>query len=240
MSDNNTKNAATHITVSPQEIVSKTLRYWYILAAVVVLSLVITTIYTLVYVTPMYKSTAKLYIVNKESEHITTTDFSLSYYISQDFAEIIAASPDILGPVSSDVGNRYSVTALKNCITVTKPEATRIIEISALTPSAADSKKIVDSICKHSEVYLLDEFGLDQVKVICEGNLPAAPTSPNLTNNLVYAFLIAVVGFELVIILNLIFNNKISTAADIEKYLDLNILATIPYNSIRSKVKTKL
>lgn len=219
------------------DVISENIKRWYIVVGTVIISLIITLIYTIWFVTPLYKSTAKLYIINKQTEQITSSDFSISSYISFDFAEIVVDTP-IMKQVSAELDNKYSVATLKKHVSVRKPDNTRIIEITASTPNATDSKRIVDSICKISEAELVELMGLDRIRIISEGEVPSAPFTPNLKNNILFALIISLAISEIVIIINYILNNKISSSKDVEKYLDLSILGTIPYN--HGKAKSKL
>lgn len=218
------------------DVISENIKRWYIVVCAVIISLIITIIYTLRFVTPLYKSTAKLYIINKQTEQLTSSDFSISSYISFDFAEIVVDTP-IMKQVSAELDNKYSVATLKNYVSVSQPDNTRIIEITASTPNATDSKKIVDSICKISEAELVELMGLDRIKIISEGEVPSEPFTPNLKSNILFAIIISLAISEIVIIFNYMLNNKISSSKDVEKYLDLNILATIPYNYGKAKSK---
>ena len=218
------------------DFILESLKRWYVIIGAIIVCLIVSFIYTIAFVTPTYTSTAKVYIINKQSESITSSDFSISTYLSNDFAEIIVDTP-ILKQVSEELNGKYSVGILKSCVKVVKPENTRIIEVTAETPVPEDSKKIVDTICKISEKKLVDIMGLDRVTLIKEGDVASKPSSPNLMRNLIFASLFAFLIAELAIAINYIFNNKISSTSDIEKFLDINVLATIPYNQTKAKNK---
>lgn len=224
-----------NVTIS--DLIFESLRRWYFIVSAVVVALLITVIYTLNFMTPMYTSHAKILVLSKQTgNQLTSTDFSISTYLSNDFAEIIIDNP-VLEPTSEDLDGKYSVSSLKGIVSVNKPENTRIIEISASTPVPEDSKAIVDSVCENAKETLVDLMNLDSIEILTKGNIPASPSSPNLSYNLVIAFLVAFLISELAIALNFIYNNKISSPEDIQKYLGLNVLATIPYNHSKNKGK---
>ena len=223
--------------ISITALILESIKRWYIILAAIIVGIVITTIYTLGFVTPLYTSTAKLFILSRQSsEYYTSADFNISTYLSNDFAEIIADSA-VLDSVAKDTGNKYSVGYLKSAINVSKPENTRILEISVKTPKPKDSKMIVDSICENAKETLVEIMELDGVKIIKKGEVAKNPSSPNLSNNMIFASIIAFFIAEVGIAINFAFNNKISSANDIDKYLDLNVLAVIPYNVAKGKSK---
>ena len=224
-----------NITVS--DLIFESLKRWYFIVGAIVAALLITFIYTSNFMTPMYTSRAKILVLSKQTgNQYTSTDFSISTYLSNDFAEIIVDTP-VLEPTSEDLDGKYSVNSLKGIVSVNKPENTRIIEISARTPVPEDSRAIVDSVCKNAKETLVDLMNLDSIEILTKATTPTSPSSPNLSYNLVIAFFAAFLISELVIALNFIYNNKISSPDDIQKYLGLNVLATIPYN--HSKIKGK-
>lgn len=224
-----------NVTIS--DLIFESLRRWYFIVSAVVVALLITVIYTLNFMTPMYTSRAKILVLSKQTgNQLTSTDFSISTYLSNDFAEIIIDNP-VLEPTSEDLNGKYSVNSLKGIVSVNKPENTRIIEIAASTPVPEDSKAIVDSVCENAKETLVELMDLDSIEILTKGNTPTSPSSPNLSYNLVIAFLVAFLISELAIALNFIYNNKISSPEDIQKYLGLNVLATIPYNHSKNKGK---
>ncbi len=210
---------------------------WYIIVAVITVSVIATAIYTVSFVTPKYTSSAKLIILSRQTdEYFTSADFSISTHISNDFAEIIADTP-VLELVAKDLNNKYSVGYLKSIVSINKPENTRLIEISVSTPDAKESKRIVDSICENAKEKLVEIMKLDSVEIIKRGEVAKTPSSPNLSNNMLFAAIIAFLITEIVIAVNFMFNSKVSSVEDVEKYLGLNVLAIIPYNPAKGKAK---
>lgn len=205
------------------------LKKWYILFAIVLTAFIAVTVYIKVMQTPIYASVARMYVVNKDSESITASDMSLSHYLSKDYAEIILDTP-ILSKVHNKLNGEVSIAQIKSSTTIKSIENTRILEIRAITPDPQISKKIVDSICEISQEELIEIMGLDRIKIIKEGTLSSVPANSNHTN-IISTVLLASTFFALFIIyLIYTLDNNLSSKEDVEKYLELNILATIPYN----------
>ena len=219
------------------DLVFVSIKRWYIIALVVVVSLILTALYTLSFVTPLYTSSAKIFVLSRQTEnYYTSADFNISTYLSNDIADIIVDTP-VLSGVYEETDKKYSINYLKSAVSVSKPKDTRIIEIKVSTPKAEDSKIIVDSICENAKEKLVEIMKLDSVEIIKKGTLPQKPSSPNLANSLISVGIIAFIIAEAIIVINYIFNNKVSSVTDIEKCLGLNVLATIPYNPTKNKVK---
>ena len=138
-----------------KELIFVALGKWYIFCTMLCAFVFVSLIYTYFLVTPLYDSTGKLYITNKTSDNITTGDLSISLYLANDYVNLIVDRA-VLDEVSRDLNNKYSYAQLRSAITITNPENTRFLEITARTPSAEDSKKIVDSVCKVSQEKLVE------------------------------------------------------------------------------------
>ena len=207
-------------------------RYWKIFLSIFLACFLGLVFYYFYLTTPMYQSTAKLYIINKTSDfnQLTSTDLSISTYLTRDFTEILQDEV-VLSEVAEDLSNKYSASEIKNFLNIIPAENTRIIEISVISPDAHDSKQIADSICRISQDKLVEIMGLDRVKIIRQGNLPQKPSSPNLEtslwNSTIFSLLITLASAFLI----LICDNKLSSSEDVEEFLGINILTTIPYTS---------
>ncbi len=223
-------------TVDFTELLILAVKRWFIVVPILVISLLLSFIYSTFIATPMYDSTAKLYVVNKETQVVNSADFSISTYLTNDFTEIIGDMV-VLEEVAEDIGNKYDVNTLKGFIQVSQPENTRIIEIRVRSPKAEDSKKIADSICRISQDKLVDVMGFDRINIIRDGSLEKNPSSPSTPLNLIYALAFGIIVSAIIVIAIYLTDNKISTQQDVEKYLNLNVLASIPYNQSKQKPK---
>ena len=232
---NNTQAPVILKSISLSSFFSTVLRYWKILLSVFCACFISLSFYYLYLTTPMYTSTAKLYITNKSSDlnQITSTDFNISTYLTRDFAEILTDEV-ILSEVAEELSNEYSTSQIKKFINITPAENTRIIEVVVISPDAKASKQIADSICRISQDKLVEIMGLDRVKIIRNGNLPKAPSSPNLVSDIGNAFLFSLLIALATAFIILISDNKLSSCDDVTEFLDINILTTIPYTNHKS------
>jgi len=238
MEQNENVNSSTGISVL--ELLNKIIEKWYILAISVAVFLVSAFIYVQFFCTPMYSSTAKLFIFNTETaaQQQSTSEITISTYLARDYSELIA-DRTVLEEVIDNLKLDYSYSKLKNSIDIFNPDGTRILEISVKSDSAKLSKKIADEICKVSQEKIVDLMGIGRVNIISEGYIPANPSSPILSKYLLNALLISIVVAISIIFVLHITSDKIESPEDIEKYLNLSVLATIPYSSTSGAKKSK-
>ena len=229
MAEKNKENIFFEKSFSINELAIEAVKRWRILVFIIIIPILISVIYSLFIATPTYDSTAKLYVIDKNANNITTSELSVSTYLTKDFSEIIT-DRYILSRVAEDLGGNYSYGKIKRGLSVNIPQSTRIIEITCRTDNPKDSKKIVDSVCKVSQENLAELMGLDRITLISEGSLPTRKSTPNLRNNIAVAFLISILLSLVFVFVSYITNNKLTSSEDVKKYLDINILGTIPYN----------
>ncbi|MBE6750796.1 MAG: hypothetical protein E7560_06505 [Ruminococcaceae bacterium] len=222
------KQFLTLKSVTLAEIVREIVKKWYIILSMVLVSVTITAIYTFLFVTPEYVSSAKLYVTKKETNDMSSSDFSISTLLVNDFSNIIKDRV-VIEQVADALEDKYSYGYIRNSVSINNPESTRIIEIAVSTPSAKDSKLIADTICDISVEKITELIDLDRIKIIRKGTLPSSPSTPNVGKNLILAFLIGLSVSFCVVCLNYALNNKIASSSDVEKYLNLPVLGTVPY-----------
>lgn len=239
MSENKGSFSAFQKTIDIKQLIFESIQRWYIIAITLAVSVIIAFVYTKVFMTPLYSSVAKVMIFNKTTSSTTNDmELSTSTYLTRDFTEIIN-DKCILAPVAEALDNKYTHAQIKNFISVNNPSNTRIIEITATTPDAEDSQRIVNTICDVAKTEAVEIMGLDRINLISYGDVAKNPTSPILSRNLLTALLL---GFTLslgIVVVLYITDNKVSSAEDVEKYLGLSVLATIPYNNKNHNSKRK-
>lgn len=217
--------------INLEDLLFECVKKWYIVVITTLMTLIFATIYTFVLQTPMYSSTSKIMIFNKQQiASIADLELSSSIYLTRDFTEIIN-DKFILEDVSDALGNKYSASQIKSFIKINNPQNTRIIEITVLSPNAEDSKRIADSICDISQSKLVELMGLDRITTISYGSVAKTQSSPNVFNNLLLGFFLGLIISFCVVVILFAIDNKISNVQDIEKYVGLSVLATIPYNN---------
>lgn len=211
---------------------------WYILMILLIVCVLAAVIYSNFIATPLYDSTGKLYIMNKQSENISSSDLSVSIYLARDYEKLIVDKA-ILDEVSDELDNKYSYSQLKSAITVVNPEDTRFLEITVKTHDAADSKRIVDLLCEVSQEKTIELLGIDRIVIIRGGNISSVPSSPNISGNIMKSIFAAVIVFAGIVLLYCFLSDKINEPEDVEEYLDMRVLGNIPYNQNKKKAKFK-
>ena len=215
-------------TLNLQDLLEQFFHFWYAVIAIIAVCILTALFYTKLICTPLYDSTAKIYIGRTTDQKVTSTDFAISNYLARDYAELIADRA-VLAEVIDRLDLKMSVSALRGCITIDNPENTRIIEVKVRTADPRNSMQIAECVCEVSQDKIVELLNTDAVNIISDAYMPTAPSSPNLGRNLLLGGMVGIALSLLLLVLASFFNDKLRSVEDVEKYLGLSVLATIPY-----------
>ena len=171
---------------------------------------------TKIFITPVYSATSTMLVLTKETTLSSLADLQIGSQLTKDY-NILITSRTVLQDVVDELNLDMDYKALKGCITVDNPTETRILSITATSTDPEMAEKIIG-----------DKMEVTPPKIIEEGEVPTVKTSPNTKKNVMVG---ALAGFVLsagVIILLTLMDDTIKSEDDIEKYLGLTTLATIP------------
>lgn len=231
MSENNSLISNFQKNIDFKELFYETLNKWYILVSSIILAIVVAFVYSTVFITPKYNSTAKVIIIGQKAySSLSEMELSSSTLLTKDFTEIINDKL-ILSEVAERLDNKYTASQIKGFITIRNPQDTRVIEITALTPDAKDSKKIVDTVCEVAQEKIVDLMGLDRITIISKGDVAKNSSAPNIVENILMSIVIGgIIGFAIITYIY-VTSTKINSPEDIDKYVGISLLAVIPYNN---------
>lgn len=212
-----------------KELLFEVFRFKYVVLGIIIFALAVSFVYTEFFRTPVYTAVAKVHILDNQAVQENTSEISISTYLTRDYT-ILVTERIVLDEVISRLDLDMSYQALKNCVMTENPTNSRIIEISVTHNNANKAKQIANSICTVSKDVMSELLGSDRVNIVTAAEKPSSPSSPNMQTNLIIGFLAGVLVSFLFILLVHYRNDKISGSEDVQKYLGLCTLATIPYN----------
>ena len=185
---------------------------------------------TKMFVTPKYTSVTKLFVMTKNddtSASATYTDLQTGSMLTKDYMELVKSRP-VLEKTISKLKLDVTPEELAEMITTETPTDTRIMSISVTDDDPKEAKQIADTLRKAVSVQITEIMSADSVNTVEEGNLPTSPSSPNVKKNMMLGALLGLVISMGLIVLISILDDTVKTPDDVEKYLGLNVLTSIP------------
>lgn len=182
---------------------------------------------------PLYRSTAKLFIISKgSSDSLSTSAVSIASKTVGDCMRLVA-DDTIVDKTIENLGLSISTEDLKAKIKTSTPDAdtSLIIEVSVSDEDPQLACDIANELCRVSTTEVRDIMGLNQVNIASAAKPASKPYNLTFMST---AAKFGAVGFVftcLVLFVIFYFDDKIKTADDVEKYLGLTVLGVIPNTS---------
>lgn len=185
---------------------------------------------TKMFVVPEYQSVTKIFVLSQENgNYLTSTDLQLSSYLTKDYAELIK-SRTVAEEVIERLELELSPEGLMGMVSVQIKSDTRVVAIVVKNRDPELAQQLANEVREVSAKQIVDVMGVQAVNVVDEANLPQSPSGPNVTKNMfmgaAWGILIAV---ALILFLHLS-DDTIKSTDDVERYLGLTVLASIPVN----------
>ena len=201
-------------------------KIWVILLALIIGSGA-AVLYSKVVLTPQYTSTSMVYILSKETTLTSLADLQIGSQLTKDY-RVVATSRPVLQEVIDTLTLDMEYKELKKKLVLDNPSDTRVLSISIEDPDPARAKAIVDSVAKISSTHIGDIMEMTPPKIIEDGIVSDEMSSPHVKRNAAMGGLVAGFIVCFLIVLQVILNDTIRTEEDVEKYLQLSILAAVP------------
>ena len=214
-------------------------RIWIVISVGIACAL-LAGIITKVFITPMYTSTTKLYVINKQNSenNITYTDLQTGNLLTNDYI-IQVKGTKVLSQVISELNLTDTEDELASRITVSNPENSRFIVISVSDKDPVVAQQIASCVAEVSSDVVKEVMDLEKVNVAEEANLPLEKSSPNLKKNVLLGGAAGVFVSLLLIVVLYLLNDRIRTPEDVKRYLGLNTLGQIPVLESSGNTKRK-
>lgn len=214
-------------------------RIWIVISVGIACAL-LAGIITKVFITPMYTSTTKLYVINKQNSenNITYTDLQTGNLLTNDYI-IQVKGTKVLSQVISELNLTDTEDELAPRITVSNPENSRFIVISVSDKDPVVAQQIASCVAEVSSDVVKEVMDLEKVNVAEEANLPLEKSSPNLKKNVLLGGAAGVFVSLLLIVVFYLLNDRIRTPEDVKRYLGLNTLGQIPVLENSGNTKRK-
>lgn len=179
---------------------------------------------------PAYKSTTRIYVVNRqqgENPTLTNQDLQAGSYLVKDYKEIIL-SQDVLASVISELKLSGSPSDLASKVTVTVPTDTRIVSITVTHADPAETSRIANTLREVAAEKIIAVTKVSDVTTLEEAETPKTPSSPNIRRNTIIGVLAGGILMVLVVVSVEILDDRVKKPEDIEETLGMTLLGVIP------------
>lgn len=211
-------------------------KIWLIIA--VIWGAAMGVVYTRYMVEPKYSSSVTLIlskpttevatdIYNTPEGGITQSDIMLNQNLISTYREIME-SRKVSKAVIEKLSLNMSYAEFKKCINVSSVKDTDVIKLSITTTEPELSAKIATEMINVFSEEVVKIYNIKNVSIIDEAEVNRNPVNVNYTKNAVIFAMVLFILTALVIFLIYYFDNTIKSKDEIEKLLEVPVLAVIP------------
>ena len=223
-------------------------KIWIVLLAVVCFAIA-AIIYTST-ITPKYTSSSTLFIINAQDNTVSSSqiisDLTLGKQlaitspelVTKEFCDDVAANLNespafqdfFCKDANGNIVRQITGNDIYPCVNVTSDEETCIVTFTVTTTNAHLSKYIANEIARSFGEQVQDFMDLETIRTK-QARFAVASVQPSNIHTARNAVLAAIVGAILacaVLVVIFMFDDKIKTPDDIDRYLGLSVLGVIP------------
>ena len=208
---------------------------WYWLLAGLLIGAVAAGAYTYYRITPKFTATAKLYMVSNSSDTIVDlSDFNIGNSLSSDYRELIRVRP-VLEEVIEEEELPSPYEQLRNMITISTINDTRILQISATSTSPNEAMTIANALADKATEEIPVLMDTTKPNIAERAIVPTQKSSPSMQRNTLFGGLIGFLIVAAILTVFFLMDDTMSTAEDVQKKLGIMPLTIIPESEMQGK-----
>lgn len=216
------------IEIDLKEMFFLLLNHWKSIFLAILIGGVLFGAYHALLVRPSYQADAEIYITNTDSV-ITFSDLQMSAALTDDYARIIK-SRVVLNRVIRELQLDLDYKELSELVEVNNPDSTHIIEIIVTCDDLELSRNIANALLNVSVDQIYQIIGSSEPTVIDYSEAEAVEdVTPSLAKYMIIGGLLGAVLVCAVLIVRMLMDTTMHSEEDVDRYLQLPVLASVPY-----------
>lgn len=221
------ENIDNELTIDLKDVMIHLLAKWKMILSIALLLATVAGIYTVAFVTPMYRATSTIYVLSRKDSAINMSDLQLGSALTNDYIKVFDMW-EVHEQVITNLNLPYNYAQMRNMIKVENVPSTRMLDISVTNPSSKEAAIIANEYANVVCDYIADTMATDKPNIMSVALEPSKPVSPNVTKNVVLGFILGFILSAGLVIIRTVMDDRYKTAEDIRKYTGLNTLAVVP------------
>ena len=188
-------------------------------------------------ITPIYTATSKLYIMGSTGSSIIA-DLQIGTVLTMDYQEVFKTW-EVHQMVNEALGTNYSYSALQSMISVSNPEDTRILYITARHPDSQTAADIANAYATAAKRFIVQTMKTDEPSTFSIALVPGVSSGGGVTGYVIRGMLLGTVLSVGLLVLIFLLDNRPKSPEDVMRYANIPTLAVIPVNLELSGAKKR-
>lgn len=224
---NNQELTTDEIEIDLRELLFALLIHWKAIVISALLAAVIAFGYRFFFVNPLYESNALLYVLTKSTSITSLADLQTGANLTQDYL-IVTKDRPVLEKVIDYLKLPEDYEELEKKVEVENPTNTRFIKIIVNDEDPERAKAICDQIAKVAAAFIAEKMDQDPPSLVKGGYSDGKPVNHGVVFYTCAGFAAGLVIAGMIIALQTIFNDDVSSPEDVENKVGLKVLASLP------------
>ncbi|EGG81003.1 hypothetical protein HMPREF9477_01862 [Lachnospiraceae bacterium 2_1_46FAA] len=207
------------------EILNLLLRKWWLILLSLAVGVCAAFGYTKICVTPLYQASSMIYVLGTQGGE--SININLSRQLTSDFITLSKSRPvieDAINRVNLDM--TYEEVA--GMISVENPTDTSMLKTTVTSADPQLAKSLSNAMSDTLAERIQEVMGKDKPSTVEKAIEPKYPVTPNTTKNMIVGGLLGAVLMMGILVLLFLMDDRIKNQDDVERYLQLNVLASVP------------
>ena len=179
------------------------------------------------FMTPMYQASAKLYVLNSSGTSLNLSQIQLSSSLASDYVQVFD-NWHVHEMVKRRLNLDYTYAQMGKMISVENPTNTRILKVTVQSDDPQEAADMALTYVQVAREFIAVKMDTEQPNIFEEALLPSGPSSPNKSKNVIMGFMIGLILSCGVIVAQFLMDDRLRSADDIEKYVQLPTLGIMP------------
>ena len=188
-------------------------------------------------ITPIYTATSKLYIMGTTGSSIIA-DLQIGTVLTMDYQEVFRTW-EVHQMVNEALGTNYSYSALQSMISVSNPEDTRILYITAQHPDSQTAADIANAYAAAAKRFIVQTMKTDEPSTFSIALVPGVASGGGITGYVIRGILLGTVLTGGLLVLVFLLDSRPKSPEDVMRYANIPTLAVIPANPELSGAKKR-
>lgn len=205
---------------------------WSMLLGLPAVAVLIAALLSFFVLTPIYRASTTLMVSKtyqgENGPVMQYNDILMANQLVKTYSEI-AKSRAVLEKVIEQEKLTLTPDDLGKQITVKPLRDTQLIQISVENPDPQQAARLANAVAAVFMVKVVEVMKLDNVNVVDSAVVPEAPVKPQKMLNMVIAGVLGLMLAVGLVFLLAYLDQTIKSSEDVQRYLELPVLGTIPY-----------
>ncbi|MBR2942671.1 MAG: hypothetical protein IKB82_04655 [Clostridia bacterium] len=175
---------------------------------------------------PVYTATSKLYIVGQTGMSVIT-DLQIGSVLTLDYQEVFKTW-EVHQMVNEQLNTAYPYSMLQSMVSVTNPEDTRVLYITAYHTDAQMAADIANAYAVAAKRFITETMLTDEPTTFSIALVPSVSIGKSMTNEVIKGFLLGTVLAGGLLVLAFVLDNRPKSPEDIMNCAGIPTLAVIP------------